>query len=276
MTSFISAVLVTVFLALSGACYAPVPEVGYCDDIAPYGIAQEYPANFSRTYISRTDSSEINDYGFPNNKGITNTIANACTPKAGTHLMTYFDRFFPDLIPNFDPGVEYNGYYYWGAGDYTVVDNLLYTMADLMGTNVGGDGTTVDGFMSGMKKYAKSHGNHTFTASSVMKSADVVDRTALRKAFAQNQPVVMFLNPFYNYVSNIIQDETGETVYRTQYLGSHTVIAYGITHYTYYTATGSYSEDFLSVEMINGHNLGYLRLDDEYCDINEAYALTMS
>lgn len=259
------------FLCGSAFCF-PQQELTYCDDYN--GITGAVDATFERYYDSRTEKAEKISYGFPVNRQSIN-LQNSCAPKAGAFLMSFWDRFHPELIPNYEPGQQYLNTYYWAPSDSSTIPALASKLYGYMDTNNGHSGTSQADFTRGISRYVKENGNHTLSSSTLMKNGSI-DREALKSAFVNNLPVVLFMNPNYNFIQLIEQNNTGETVYMTHFTGSHVVLSFGITHYTYKKGATSYQEDFLSVDMVDSdYAHGQMRLDDDYCDIVDAIVLQL-
>ncbi|MFR3549432.1 MAG: hypothetical protein ACLTTW_03920 [Coprobacter sp.] len=71
--------------------------------------------------------------------------------------MGYYDRFFENLIPNYQSYVRIGAVIRYKSAS-TNVDNMLDELYVLMDTDQGQLGTTYTGFQEGMKAYVENRG----------------------------------------------------------------------------------------------------------------------
>lgn len=211
----------------------------------------------------------------PNYTGGVSAGTNACTPKAGLVIIGYWDRYKEDLILDFIPYNIYSGYFLWKTETDEICDtgNLLY---EYMKTNVNGVGTTIPKCKTGLTNYAADYGGYSVTYRSVM-SGGSYNLNAMLTEFNANRPIMMFFNPYYNYVSfNQYVFDGGETNAKSDYSGSHTMVAYGYRNIKYYDSDDSIiqQDEYLLVNpVMQTCTKGMLKLNDDFVSMNDAFSV---
>ena len=248
-----------------------VVEARYCDDfymntgtLITTTITLDYDY-YEVTQSVYTDLS-LPAYDFYNQSN------NTCAPTAGSIALGYYDFYFNDLIPNRDSYVLINGVYAPRYEDSTVTSVMgqLYT---LMGTNVGGEGTTQAGFKNGMQSYIQTQG---YSVQYTNMGSGTTMLSNCQTAFANNKACVLFLNS-YQYVSYgamIINDTNYSMVVKSKVAG-HVCIAGGYLEYKFYSGSTVIETDrFLEISFGNG-TTGFLFVNDTTL-IDDAYSITIS
>lgn len=199
---------------------------------------------------------------------------NSCAPTAGAIAIGYYDFYFSNLVPNFDT-------YYYDENDeewyprgthYTMVGVMgqLYTA---MGTNVGGDGTTISGFMSGMNSYVTDQG-YSFSYVNMGSSTTMISNCI--SAFNNDQIVVLFLDS-YEYIEYSFAQVGDDhySLYVKQKNAGHVVIATGFLQLQFYENNQLiHTLNFFEVAFGNG-GWGFLKAND-LSTIDAAYKLVIS
>ena len=220
-------------------CVAPIAvhaEDGYCAE-ARYGTdfqGGNYKGEETRTvnYSYYTEDPYVNPYSVSN---FVSTKANTCAVSAGGNVLTYYDRLYPDLIPNYQP------YYLWGVftygGQTTGINTMMDKLYTLMGTN--DDGTTVAGFKSGLTSYAKSSGQ-SISFEQVTGSHHNTDIDRIKSALKQEKVAAIFMSNYTVTDKNAIKlnDNYSEIVYNV-FTGYHVMVVYGYRDIYYYNSSGS-------------------------------------
>lgn len=155
---------------------------------------------------------------------------NGCVPIAGTNLIAYLDKTYPNLIPDYEPGTSFLGRYSFKSGNDTIyaVSDILY--AD-MGATIS-SGATISDFRSGMKKYVNRQG-YNISFSSLMSWGKIKFDTA-KSVVQQGKPIALFLS---GHTSTTITTGEGYDMlnYETSN-GNHAVAGFGCLEVTYPTA----------------------------------------
>lgn len=186
-------------------------------------------------------------------------LTNGCVPTAGANIIGFFTRFYPELIPGFEPGMAFGDdyFYYTSASEITPV---LATLAEYMGTNVGKEGTNIDGFKNGMKRYCSEKGR-TFYYTSCMTSGKF-DFEFAKTCFEVGQPAVMFVNSFtIATLTNYDNYERAEYISAT---APHAMAGFGYSEITYTLNTGKTRKDnyIMVATGLTGFDSGYFNVNN--------------
>ncbi len=196
-------------------------------------------------------------------------LSNNCAGVAGTELIAYYDSVLPNLIPNFEPGYEWAGEYYFdGNTSQTVaVQNELY---NLMGTNTTGDGTTINQFKKGITSYVNNQGyNISFS------SCGKFNLNSALNFFNKNIPLIIFLNS-YEYYAEIgisLEDNHVHMIGRKS-TNPHVAVAFGYLEFDFFKDGAVFKKDKFLIISFGDDSLGYLSIDNYDC-FEDSYAITI-
>ncbi len=196
---------------------------------------------------------------------------NGCAPAAGSIVITYYDIKYENLIPNYEPGYEYNNRYYYNGLDSTII-SLMSEMYHLMGTNSIQPGTSVAQFKSGFTSYVRNHG-YNISYSSLGGTFNAVKA---QEYFTLQQPIVLFLNSYdFSSVGSFNFESNKMTRYSRSKTVGHVVVAYAYQEYRFYRNNNLFRTDkYLMISMGDGTE-GYLCINNLSC-IDEAYAININ
>ncbi len=247
----------------------------YCDD----GLYEGEGAHVSSTYIVEYDSYvEHNEYrvnSAPGLHGGTNTT-NDCAATAGTNVVAFYDRYYTNMIPNYEPGVTVGGSYRYfpnlGSDKISSLHNTLY---NYMNINVNNPGATEDDFKNGLKRYVNEQG-YSIGYSSIHQDAQNVNITKLQQMINSKRVAAIFLLG-YNFVFSFDVSETSRTVYQERSNAGHIMMVYGYFTVDYYKSGRLFlSETYLQVSSCNSMgDLGYMKLND-FGTIEDAVMISIS
>ena len=172
----------------------------------------------------------------------SNGFANACGPLAGTAIVAYYDKYYPNLIPGWESYYPATGKYRSQGNSY--VSAVLSEMYTLMQTNVYGEGVSESEFKAGLQAYIANHGySSSFTN---VKSGSALNYSSCKAAIDSNKVIVLFTTPGVVYNISIYSDHDTLTEYTIS--GNHIMYAYGYLQIKYYNSTGLFrTETFLKV-----------------------------
>lgn len=199
-------------------------------------------------YASKTVEMSISlNYNHPEYFNMNSALTNSCACSAGANIIAYYDRFYPNLVPNFEPGFQRPTYYsYFGMGAfYDQQQGIINDMYDAMGTNTNGAGTSKAQYNQGLADYVTSHGqNISFTSVGSNNSLDV---NALYNQLQAGHPVTLFLNG-YNIVS---RSDNGSTLrlFKLIYTSTHMMVAFGMEKVSYYNTSGQLLRQYTYLEI---------------------------
>lgn len=257
---------------------AQAGEALYCDDLS----YDETGAHTSDTYDVYYDSVTVTNKtvgSAPSYGNGNTTFTNACAPLAGTNVVGYYDRWYTNLIPNYEPGLilsngKYKYYPEYGSPEVSAVLTNLY---NIMKTNQDGPGTSNSNFKNGLKSYVNAAG-HNYSTSSFYKNGTMVDLNKLTTAVNENK-VGLIMCQQYNFVSQIlfINDQNYSHVVKTNSSVGHIMMVYGYRIVEYFKNGSNFRTDyFLCVSSCySSAKQGYMQLND-FSTIDEAFIVSIN
>ena len=266
-------------VCVSGCAYVTVMPVSgaanevrvYATDIMPMGGEIHETITERINYAYRDDSRYYaNPYRLP--AYFATDLSNACAITAGGAVIGYFDRLYEELIPN-HTGIIFMGKYVYGEQDEAVnaMHRELYTR---MGTEAGG--TSVDGYVNGMKSYVTSKNR---TASVTKAYGSSLDMSACIDALESGKLLTLFLNGFAIVSFGGLEEYDGyDEVMNITVRGRHTVTAYGYKIIKYYNSANRLIQEDSYLYVHTGFTsagLGYIRLS-KYATIEDAYIIDIT
>lgn len=249
----------------------------YCIDGTYSGTGTQTSA----TYDIPCDNYEIIDGAVhtkpPSFGNGDSSMSNTCGPLAGMNIVTFFDRWCTELVPNYDPGVMFSsGYQYWSDRYLSQTKNAIRTLYDLMNTGELG-GTTSVSFKNGLKTYIENAGYNVST-SSFYSNPTTVSLSKLKTAINQNK-VGLIMCERFDYVSHIIisNSDSLARIVKVHYDAAHIMMVTGYETVAFYKdGVTVATETFLRVSSsFNTGETGYVQLNDSYLNIDEALIYTI-
>ena len=219
-------------------------------------------------FKSRTDNDYWMALSTPDYS--TSPYVSSCACIAGANVVGYFDRYCPNLIPNFEPGYEYMGYYFY-YGETNNITPVVTQLYSDMGTTASA-GTTTAQFLSGMTKYANRAG-YTFSYSSCMSGSNF-NLSAAKNGMHNNRPLALFLTG-YNVAMIGTFDNYDKVGYELS-AANHVMVGFGYYDITYTYDSGA-QETFNYIYVASGVSSnpgGYFNINYN-TKINDAYAVSI-
>ena len=222
-------------------------------------------------YASKIPEEYSIKYDLPNYSGKAGQ--SNCANTAGGVILGYYDRFFENLIPNYQSYVRIGAVIRYKSAS-TNVDNMLDELYVLMDTDQGQLGTTYTGFQEGMKAYVENRG-YTYSTTSLF-SNGMFDFTKYKQAVKNNKPVAVFLQNFA--MLNRIQENSTQDIISSGYCAlSHVAVGCGYKQDRYYNAAGNLLDTRTSLKVASAleeYNIGYLNING-LSTINRALSVTI-
>lgn len=251
----------------------------YCDDdlFAETDGSGAVSASYQVHYDELVIEENITYLSAPSLGNNETDLVNTCAPVTGTNVVCFYDRWYPELIPNYDPGLLFaNGnYFYYSDRALQPTRTLLRTLHSLMGSAT--NGTTSAEFRNGLSSYVQSVGR-TLTIDSFYTSSQTVNLDMLKTAIQQNKVGVIMCST-YNFamaVDNFTDEKLVNVVRVTSNVG-HMMMVYGYKTFAYYRDGENFlTETYLYVS--SGYSSGedgYVVLEN-HITIDEAYIMTIS
>ena len=219
-------------------------------------------------YKNRTDNTYRMALSTPDY--CTSPYVSSCACIGGANIVGYFDRYCPNLIPDFEPGYEYMGYYFYYGEKDRITDVVTQLYSD-MGTTASA-GTTTAQFLSGMTKYANRAG-YSFSYSSCMSGSNFNYSAAKSGMQNNNRPIALFLTG-YN-VAMIGQYENYDSIAYELSAANHVMVGFGYYDINYTYDSGA-QETFNFIYVASGVSMstGYFNINYN-TKINDAYAVSI-
>lgn len=229
------------------------------------------------TYTSRSVEEASIPGKIPVYFNFNSAVTNACAVMAGSVLVGFYSRYYPELTPGFVVGrVLGSSYTYYNQGSPSKIQGVIDDLYVRMGTNVGGSGTTAAGFRNGLSSHLSAKGR-TITYSNVV-SNNVLDYNSFKGHIANAKPVALFFNTFNLMPDpNIITSGTTDTLKVLYYGGMHVMISFGYKKVMYYNGSTNFRTDCY-VRVGTGFmdmDFGYIKLYDGAI-VQEGYAISVA
>ncbi len=238
---------------------------GYC---GAWEFVEQYQ---TISYSTRSFSEYSIEYDLPNYYGPPGTT---CASTAGAIVIGYYDRYFENLIPNFQVYRHFGNriiYKPISAETLNVANELYY----LMGAEQEHLGTTYSEFQDGMATYVSSKG-YTYSTSSLF-SWGSFNFEAYKVAVQGGKPVALFLNSFA-IKNDITTSGNVDTVISDHTNTAHIVIGCGYQQYKYYNAGGQEIDNRIYLKVataLNSYQIGFLNING-LSVINHAISIEIS
>ncbi len=225
------------------------------------------------SYATKSTESYSFPYDAPNLYGTTN--GTCCANNAGGIVIAYYDRFYENLIPNYQSYTIFLGTIVYKDISFESTA-VVETLRDYMAVDGITQGTTFSGFQQGMERYVEEKGL-TYSTTSMMSWGELNLETY--KNYVEDEiPVALFLNGFA--MSNFGEEDNVDTVINSTYVATHVEVGIGYKIDTYYNASGNVitTRKFLKVSSgIVNYGIGYLNISSNAGgDIVNAIAIEIS
>lgn len=273
---------IVLFLPLFAGASAAEAEAHYCDD-GYYdegygGEGQSAPASYTIDYDYYVEHREYCSPGAPSYTSVSAEQTNNCASKAGANIIGYYDRYYPELIPDFEPGYLYpNNAYLYFPRVFQEQSDLITALYYMMNTNVTAPGATEQDFKDGLTEYVEDHG-YDIGFSSFHNNSTSVNYTAVQQ-MVQQKKVGVLLCSKYNFVFSINHLSSGNStlISKRNYNISHMMMVYGYLIIDYYKDGSCIaSETYLQVSSgFADGSQGYIKMND-YLTIDNALVVSIS
>lgn len=196
-------------------------------------------------------------------------LTNSCGAVAGSIIVGFYDKYYSNLIANWDsffPNGKYRGQ------DAVYVPSLMNELYALMRTNVDDVGVSQSDFLNGLQKYIDDRG-HTIAYHSIA-TKSVLNYVACRETIDSNNLVVIFSRPgdVYTIGINAGYDEV-TAINISDY---HIMVAYGYQEINYYNANGLFRTDVYLNVMTGRPGVTNALYKVEPHNLEAAYSLTLT
>lgn len=249
-----------------------VPEevVEYLAEDALYGDGGTISGTSLITIEYKSKSEDYFLMALSNPCNSSSPYVSACACIAGSNIVAYFDKDYPNLMPGYEPGYEYMGFYFYYADTNAMTDVVIQLYSD-MGTTADA-GTTAQQFLDGMKKYSNRAG-YNFSYTSCMSGSNL-SYSKVKSSMKNNQPVALFLSGYNIGFLELYEnrDSMGYLLSNT----NHVMVGFGYREITYTYNSGK-QETLNYIHVASGIGTrpsGYFNINYN-TKINDAFAISI-
>ena len=182
-----------------------------------------------------------------------------CAHTAGLVLLTYYDRFCENIMPNYDPMIRVGSIVRYRTSSEEM-ENVGYQLVDMMLIGEPHEGVTFSEFQLGMETFVEQQG-YTYTTTNLFTNGSF-NFNSYKTAVESGKPCALFLTNFT--MSNGIAEGDGQdTIGRGYCPVSHVAAGCGYKIDTYYDANNNIISTHTYLLVASGlirYNIGYLSL----------------
>lgn len=248
----------------------------FCDDGLYEGTGTHVSANYTIEYDYYVEHNEYLVGCAPSLMDGGSGYTNNCTSVAATNVVAFYDRYYPNLIPDYEPGYVVNGYYwYYPNLGSSAIATLHATLYDYIGVNSVAAGATENDVKNGLKRYINEKG-YSVTYSSMYESATTVNLTKVQQMVNNNQVALVFFAG-YHFIYGFSTTDNVRTVIRMTSDAGHAMMIFGYFTVDYYKNNQKFlTETYLEASSCNQFgDQGYIKLND-YGTIVDAVLVAVS
>ena len=252
---FLATVMLLVLAATFGlttSAYASEGETRYAD--APLlSLYASETINYTRREITAENYTDGNcPFYYP-----LSDLSNSCGSVAGAEIVAFYDKYYPNLIPDWVS-------YYTATGKYrlqnsTYVAPLIRDLYTRMRTNVDDVGVSESDFLNGLKNYINANGYQVSYQN--IKSGNTINFEQCKNAIDNNKVIALLTLPTTVY--EMSEGVNRDTFNLVNISGAHIMVVFGYLQIKYYNTSGLFRTDtYLAVAVGQvGHDLAYYRID---------------
>ena len=163
-------------------------------------------------------------------------LTNSCGAIAGAEMVAFYDKYYPELIPDLNPCYSNNKY---RKQDSTYVPALMNDLYVKMRTNVDDVGVSESDFRNGLTSYFNGKGRQVSYQSAM--SGSILNYTQCRNAVDNNKVIALFVAP--STVYGITIGSTYDALMPANITGAHIMVIYGYLKINYYNNSGLFRTD---------------------------------
>lgn len=248
-------IIVLAFTAFFAVCFAPqAANVAFADSVEELsyrGASGLVTTTDTFSYSTKTTESYFINSSVPAYYDTANRNY-TCAPVAGANLIGFYDRYFPNLVPDIAPGyTRGTRYTYYPMLRYeTQLQSLINDLASRMGT--GSSGTTLNEFETGMTSYVASKNLNITYIDVTAAQTNALDLENAIVQLKDGNPIAFFTSGI-NFTTFT---DTGSSVIMTIKSSSdnHVFVAYGYQKVIYYDASGNIVRECISFQTSSGED----------------------
>jgi len=203
----------------------------------------------------------------------TGDLTNCCGAVAGAIIVGFYDRYYPDLIPNWTPYSTVNNMYKFA--DTTHVPAVMEELYVLMRTNVDDVGVSQYDCRDGLQAYFNDRGRNLSYSS--IEVGTQFNYQLYKQAIQANKPVLMFCTGLTLCFPAFSATQQKTVITKQDISGAHIVVGYGYSTVNYYNGNTIFRTEEYSLV-----STGRDGFTDAYVNISstdwlvDGYAVTVS
>lgn len=248
-------IIVLAFTAFFAVFFAPqAANVAFADGIEELsyrGASGLVTTTQTFSYSTKTTESYFINSSVPAYYDTANRDY-TCAPVAGANLIGFYDRYFPNLVPDIATGyTRGTRYTYYPMLRYeTQLQSLINDLASRMGT--GSSGTTLNEFETGMTSYVASKNLNITYIDVTAAQTNALDLENAIVQLKDGNPIAFFTSGI-NFTTFT---DTGSSVTMTirSANDNHVFVAYGYQKVIYYDASGNIVRECISFQVSSGED----------------------
>lgn len=188
-------------------------------------------------YTHRSENKKELCYRHPACTEMAN-YTNACGPIAAGSIIQYYDRYYTDLIPNFDPGMQEGSLYAYKM-DNSTLETIKEELYVDMHTNQDGSGTTIAWFLNGLTTFVNKR-DYRLVFRVCVKS-DGFRFDLVKDSLDNGMPVAIFVDHFT--AASLLNQTNVEYLEYLNSTGAHIMAGFGYNEITYTLTDGTTRKD---------------------------------
>ena len=227
---------------------------------------------FTIEYARKTTTQYSIQYDLPNLNA--SFPGGCCAHTAAANILIYWDRFYTNLIPNYEPMVTIGPFVRYIIGTEEV-DALGQDLIELMLIGEPHAGVTFSEFQLGMETLVERQG-YTYTTTNLF-SYGSFNFNSYKNAVENNIPVGLFLTD-YNMVNGIVEGDGQDTIGNAYCPISHVAAGCGYKIDTYYDTNDNVIQTRNYLKVASGlidYGIGYLNING-VTNISKAISIQIS
>lgn len=196
-----------------------------------------------------------------------------CVPNAATNILGFYDRYYTELIPNFNAGRPVLTNYMYSIPDENVGNAAIQLAYDMGISDPATGGATVSKCKSGMQTYC-ARKNLSVSFASCMSSGRF-NYAAAKTYLQSNTPIIIFTSLFS--ISSISTSNNTDTITIYTADAMHAMAVFGYSEITYTLSDGTTRTDtYLRVSSGLTTLISHLVNVNSNIVVDDAYAVTIS
>lgn len=213
--------------------------------------------------FGRKDDDEVSIKGAVPKYSNVGVYRNTCANTAGAIFLGYYEKYYDELIPDFKSARVIRDRVIF-AIQTDAVQKVIDELYVKMDTNIGGNGTTIKGFLNGLLQYVYEKGRDIEYTGLV--SNENLNIEQYKELIKNDIPVVLFVSKYTMIpLTGISQSGNSDTYNKKHYGGDHVLVAYGIREIKYYNNVGGLIKTSYLLMVATGYKqdpLVYVQIDD--------------